>query len=118
MKLEKISNSKHPAIVLITEPSECGESYFLTNIVLNLFNEFGKIYIYSPSLHQNLYQKLTKCFTNYLPNHIIPNISNEKYIDLVIDELVIKQEFEKSDTEIETFESIEEPRNNYGIADR
>ena len=71
-------------------------------------NEYNKIYIYSPSLHQDLYQKLNKCFTNYIPIHIIPNILNEEDIDIVIEEIVNNKDFEKSDTEIETYESIEE----------
>ena len=66
------------------------------------------MYIYSPSLHQDLNQKLNKCFSNYIPLHIIPNILYEKDIEIVIDELVNKEDFEKSDTEIETYESIEE----------
>ena len=37
----------------------------------------------------------------------MPNLFNEEDIDLVIDEIVINKDFEKSDTEIETNESIE-----------
>ena len=62
----------------------------------------------SPSLHQFLYQKLIKCSSNYIPIHIIPNILNEEVIDIVIEEIVNNKNFEKSDTEIETYESIEE----------
>ena len=91
-----------------TGPSECGKSYFLTNLILNIINEYDKIYIYSPSLHQDLYQKLNKCFSNYIPIHIIPNILNESDIDLVIEEIVNNKDFEKSNTEIETFDDIEE----------
>ena len=58
------------------------------------------MYIYSPSLHQDSYQKLIKCFNNYIPIHIIPNILNEQDIDLVFAELVKNKFFEKSDTEI------------------
>ena len=65
------------------------------------------IYIYSPRLHQDLYQKLFKCFTNYIPIHIIRNILNAEDIEKVIEEIVNNKDFEKSDTEIETYESIE-----------
>ena len=65
-------------------------------------------YIYSPSLHQDLYRKLIKCFNNYIPIHIITNILNEEDKDIVIDEIVNNKDFEKSVTEIETYESIEE----------
>ena len=97
-----------PVPCVITGPSECGKSVFLTNLILNNINEYDKIYIYSPSLHQDLYQKLVKCLSNYVPIHIIPNILKEEDIDIVIEEIVNNKDFEKSDTEIETYESIEE----------
>ena len=61
-----------------------------------------------PCLHQDLYQKLIKCFGNYIPIHIIPNILNEEDIDKVIEKIVNNKDFEKSDTETETQDSIEE----------
>ena len=100
--MEKFLYPQHPVRCIITEPSECGKSVFLTNLILNINNEYDKIYIYSPSLHQDLYQKIIKCFTNYIPIHIIPNILNEKDIILGFEEIVNKKDFEKSDTEIET----------------
>ena len=98
---------KHPVRCIITGPSECGKSVFLTILIFKIISENDKIYIYSPSLHQKLYQKLIKCFSNYIPIHIIPNILNEEDIDIVIEE-IIKKDFEKSNTETETFGSIEE----------
>ena len=73
-----------------------------------IFNEYDKIYIYSPSLHHDLYQKIFKRFSKNIPIHIIPNILIEKDIDIVIDEVVNDKYFQKSDTELETYESIEE----------
>ena len=105
--MEKFLYPTHPVRCIITGPSECGKSVFLTNLILNIINEYDKIYIYSPSLHQDLYQKLIKCFSNYIPIHIIPNILNEEDIDIVIEEMVNNKDFQKSDTEIETYESIE-----------
>ena len=55
-----------------------------------------------------MYQKLIECFINFIPIHIIANILNEEDIDTVIDEISNNKDFEKSDTEIETNESIEE----------
>ena len=46
--------------------------------------------------------------SNNIPINIIPNILNEEDIDVVIDEIVNDKDFEKSDTEIETHESIEQ----------
>ena len=106
--MEKVLYPTHPVKCIITGPSESGKSVFLTNIVLYLKNEYDKIYIYSTSLHQDLYQKLDKCFSTYIPIHIIPNILNEEKIDVVIDEVVKKKDFKKSDTEIDRYESIEE----------
>ena len=106
--MEEILYPNHPRRVIITGPSECGKSVFLTNLSLNIINEYDKIYIYSPSLHQDLYQKLIKCFSNYIPIHIIPNILNEEDIDIVIEEVVNNKDFEKSNIEIETFDTIED----------
>ena len=106
--MDKILDPTHPVRCIITGPSECGKSVFLTNLISNIINEFDKIYIYSPSLHQDLYQKLIKCFSNYIPIHIIPNILNENDNDVVIEEIVKNEDFQKSDTEIETYETIEE----------
>ena len=103
--MDKYLYQNLPVRCIITGPSECGESVFLTNLILYIINEYDKIYIYSPSHHQDLYQKLFNCFSNYI--HIIPNILNEEDIDIVIEEIVNNKDFEKSDTEIETYESIE-----------
>ena len=101
--MEKILYPTHPVRCIITGPSECGKSVFLTNLILNIINEYDKIYICSPSLHQDLYRKKNKCFTNYIPVHIMPKVLNEEDIDLVTEEIVNNKDFEKSDTEIETY---------------
>ena len=106
--MDKILYPSHPLRCIITGPSNVGKTHFLTNIFLNIINEYDKIYIYSPSLHQDLYQKLIRCFSNYLPINIIPNILNDEDIDIVIEEIVNNKDFEKSTIEIETYESIEQ----------
>ena len=105
--MEKFLYPNDPVRCIITGPSECGKLVFLTTLILNIKNEYNKIYIYSPSLHQDLYQKLIECFSNYIPIHIIPNISNEVDIDIVIEEIINNKDFEKSNTDLETYESIE-----------
>ena len=55
--MDKFSYPTHPVRCIITGPSGCGKSVFLTNLTLNITNEDDKIYIYLPSLHQELYQK-------------------------------------------------------------
>ena len=106
--MEKYLYPTHLVRRIITGRSSSGKSIFLTNSILNIIHEYDKIYIYSPSLHQALYQKLIKCFSNYIPIHIIPNILNEVDNDMVIDELVNNKDFEKSVTEIETFDNLED----------
>ena len=69
------------------------QKLFLTNLILNIINEYDKINI-SPSLHPDLYQKLFNSFISYIPIHIIPNIINNKNIDIVIDEVVNNKDFE------------------------
>ena len=108
MTIDKILYPNRPVRCIISGPSCSGKSRFLSNLLLNIINEYNKIYIYSPSLHQHLYQKLIKCFSVYIPTNIIPNILNEEDIDIVIEEIVNNKDFEKSDTEIETYESTEE----------
>ena len=108
--MEKILYPTHPARCIFTGPSSSGKSVFLTNLFSNINNEYDEIYIYSPSLHQALYQKLNNCFSNYIPIHIIPNILNEEVIDIVIEEIVNNKDFQKSVIEIETFDNIEEIR--------
>ena len=85
-----------------------GKIVVLTILFVNIINEYDKIYIYSPSLQQELYQKLINCFSNYLPLHIIPNILNGEDLVIVIAEILNSEDFEKSYKEIETYESTEE----------
>ena len=106
--MERILYPSHPCRCIITGTSNVGKSFFLTNLILNIINEYDKIYIYSPSLHQDLYQRLIKCFSNYIRIHIISNIFNEEDIDVVIQEIVDNKDFEKSNIEIETYNNIEE----------
>ena len=49
--MDKILYPHFSVRCIITGPSECGKSVFLTNLILNIINEYNKIYIYSPSLH-------------------------------------------------------------------
>ena len=106
--MKKILYPNRPVRCLITGPSECGKSVFLTKLILNIINECDKVYIYSPSLHQDLYQKVINCVSNYIPKNLIPNFLNDGEIDIVTEEILNNKDFEKSDTETETYESIEE----------
>ena len=106
--MDKSLYPTHAVRLILSGQSGSGKSVFLTNLILNIINEYDKIYIYSLSLHQHSYQKLIKCFSNYIPINIITTILNEEDIDIVVEEIVKNKDFEKSNTEIETYESIEE----------
>ena len=73
-----------------------------------MFNNFEKKF-YTHHLHIEIYiQKEIRKFTNYIPKNIITNILHEEDIDLIFDEIVKRKKIEKSETEIENFETIEE----------
>ena len=107
MTFDEILFPSHPVRCIIKGLSECGKSVFLTNSILNNINEYDKKYIFLRSLHQDLNQKLIKCFSNYIAIIIIQNILNEEDVDMVIEEIINNKDFEKSNTEIDTYESIE-----------
>ena len=108
--MEKFLYPQHPVRCILTGPSECGKSVFLTKLLLNIVNDYDKIYIYTPSLHQDKYQNLVKSFSQYIPLNIIPKNLYEEDIDVANDELANNKVFEKSHTGIETYESIEESK--------
>ena len=91
MIMEEILYPNLPLHCIITGPSSSGKSLSLTNLVLNNINEYDKKYIYSPSLHQDLYQKIFKYFSKYIHISKIPKILNEEDIDLVIEKIVKKR---------------------------
>ena len=94
--MDKILYPKHRLRCIICGPSSSGKSVLLTNKLLNTINEYDKIYIYSPSLHQDLYQNLIKCFSKYIPIHIIPNIVTEEDVDIVFEDILNNEDYEKS----------------------
>ena len=64
--MDEFQCPSHPVICIIGWPSESGKSCFLTKLILNTINDFGKTYISSPSLHQELDQKNLECvITSY-----------------------------------------------------
>ena len=102
--MQKFLYQTHRARVIITGPSEDGNSCFLTKLILNIINDFAKLYFYSLSLPQDLYHKSINCFCNNMPINTIQHILNEKDLEFFIKEIFKDEIFEKSETEIETFE--------------
>ena len=87
--------SSHPIRCIITGPTECGKPCSPTSLSFNIINDYGKIHVYSPSLHQDSYQKKFNCFSTFMPIIIIRNISNEEEIDLVTSETVFDENSER-----------------------
>ena len=106
--MEKFLYPNHPVRCIVTGLSECGKSYFLTTLVLKMNKGNEKLFIYSTSLHQDFYQKIIKCFTNYILRNIISKILSSGDVDSVIEHIGKAEDFEKTDTGIETIESIDE----------
>ena len=86
--MEKLLYPNHPLQCIITGPPDCGKGFFLTNLISNIIIEYDEIYIYSPSLHRNLYQKIIICFDKFIPIHIIQNNDNEEDNDLIFEEVI------------------------------
>ena len=55
--MEKILYPNHPIRCIITGPSKCGKSVFLTNLILNIINEYDKIYIFTVHLFIKIFIK-------------------------------------------------------------
>ena len=64
--MDKKLYPKTPVRVVISGPSGCGKTCLLMKLITEIINDFTEIYIYSPSIHQETYQKLI-------------NVSNKKY---------------------------------------
>ena len=92
--MEKNFYSSYPIGCIITGPTDCGKSRFPKNLIFNINNDYGKRHSYSPSVHQDSFQKNFNCFSFFMPIIKIRNISNKEVIDLVISEIVIDENFE------------------------
>ena len=97
----------HSARVVTTGLSEFAKICFVAKKTSNIINDFGKIYISSPSIHQGLYQKILRSFSNFIPVSKIQNILNEEVLGQLVEETVNHQTLDASELELETFESIE-----------
>ena len=55
--MEKLLYPSHTDRCIITGPSECGKSVFLTKLILNNINEYDKIYISTHQVFIKIYIK-------------------------------------------------------------
>ena len=98
----------HLVKCIVRGPSEYGKSYFPTNLILNNSNKIEKnIHLFTISTSRFISEK-SKCFSNYKSKNVFPSILIEEDSCLVFDQIVNAKDFEKSQREIETYESKEE----------
>ena len=95
---------KSPVQVVISGPSGCGKTCLLTKLITEIINDYNEIYIYSPSIYQETYQKLIECFEQKIaPESISKVLKNKKSIDDILND----ENFEPSDFEISVYENID-----------
>ena len=113
--MEKHVYPEKPVRTIISGKSASGKSTLLFKILFNIINDFDKIYIFSPTIHQPTYQKIIKCFNSFLPLNVIQNILKEKIsldeLDNTIEEIINHEDFEQSHIECENYENIDELKN-------
>ena len=76
--MEKYLYPEKPVRCIISGKSASGKSTLLFKILLNIINEFDKILIFSPTIHQPTYKTIIKCFNNFLPLNVIQNNLKEQ----------------------------------------
>ena len=63
--MKKLLYPNQPVRCIISGKSNSGKSSLLFKILFNIINDFDKIYIHSPTIHQPSYQKIIKCFQSF-----------------------------------------------------
>ena len=97
---------------IISGKSTSGKSTLLFKILFNIINDFDKILMFSPTIHQPTYKTIIKCFSNFLPLNVIQNILQEQIhldeLDTTIEEIINDEDFESSHIECESYDNIDE----------
>ena len=100
---------------IISGRSASGKSTLLFKILFNIINDFDKIFIYSPTIHQPVYQTIIKCFESFLPLNVIKNVLELKIsleeLQPLIEEIINDEDFESSQIECESYDNIDELKN-------
>ena len=100
--MDKKLYPKSPVRVVISGPSGCGKTCLLTKLITEIINDFTEIYIYSPSIHRETYQKLIDCFEQKIPPKSFSKIlKNKKTIEDCLNDNL-------SNIEISVYENIDE----------
>ena len=82
-----------PLHCILSGPSSSSTNVFLSNLFLIIINGYEKIYIYSPRVHQDFFQKLIKCSKIIYLLTQSEIFLNEEDTDVVIDEVVNNKDF-------------------------
>ena len=101
--MEKRLYPKPPVRCITSGKSASAKSILLFTIFFNIINDFDKIFIYSPTIHQPVYWTFIKCPNNFLPLEVIQNILREGIpldeLDRTIEETINDEDFESSHIE-------------------
>ena len=112
--MEKILYPTKPVQCIISGKSSSGKSTLILKILFQIITELDKIYIYSPTIHQDSYQNNIKCCNSFLPLNVINNILQEDIAfedwDDIIEVIINKPDFERSPIECESYENIDESK--------
>ena len=113
--MEKFMYPEKPVRCIISGKSASGKSTLLFKILFNIINDFDKIFIYSPTIHQPVYQTIIKCFESFFPLNVIKNVLNLKIpleeLQPLIEEIINDEDFESSQIECESYDNIDELKN-------
>ena len=113
--IEKYLYPDKPVRCIISGKSASGKSTLLFKILFNIINDFDKILIFSPTIHQPTYKTIIKCFNNFLPLNVIQNILKEQIpldeLETTIEEIINDEDFESSHIECESYDNIDELKN-------
>ena len=113
--MEKLLYPEKPIRCIISGKSASGKSTLLFKILFDIITDFNKIFIYSPTIHQPVYQTLIKCLESFIPLNVIKNVLELKIsleeLQPLIEEIINEEDFESSQIECESYDNIDELKN-------
>ena len=72
--MDKIIYPKHQVEAIITGPTACRKTCFLTKLIIQIIIDFTEIYIYLPSFHQDTYQSVLEFLEHQIPLNLIVKV--------------------------------------------
>ena len=96
--MEKYLYPEKPLRCIISGKSASGKSTLLFEIFFNMINDFDKILIFSPTIHQPTYKTIIKCFNSLISLNVIQNILKEQIpldeLDTTVEEIINDEDLE------------------------